>query len=538
MKRRLMAAAAAVILLMTGVFGGGCSAVKETQEAAAVFEHIDKVDDAYRNYYEIFVGSFYDGDQDGIGDLRGIIEKLDYIEGMGFNGIWLTPIMPSPSYHKYDVTDYYAVDPAFGTLEDYKALVEACHERGIVLIIDMVFNHTSSEHPWFQEACEYLTGLGDGEEPDVQICPYVEYYHFAREGKQEVNWHRIGSSEWYYEGVFWSGMPDLALENEAVRAEIEKAADYWLEMGTDGFRLDAAKEYFTGYAEKNTEVLSWFTNYVKSKSRDVRLVAEVWEGQAAIREYYKSGIDSLFNFPAATQDGAIIRTAKKRNSPAEFFDWIIRHRREDLEANPLYIDAPFISNHDTTRISAQCVNDERAMKFAAGLLFMMPGSPFVYYGEEIGMKSQGSKDENKRLPMYWSAVDTEGMPNPPAEADSVEQKFPALDEQLKDPLSIASYYRAALRIRNLYPELARGEIVMAEGECPQGAAIVFRNWQEETCAVVCSTAEGMTQIELDEYGLDGYELKESLEVDEQQTRAEDGVLKLPEYGIAILKPVE
>lgn len=531
MGKRLVGLLMAFVLTVTGICGCGLE-----EKKAGDFAHIDKVDDEYRNYYEIFVGSFYDSNRDGTGDLRGIMEKLDYIEEMGFNGIWLTPIMPSPSYHKYDVTDYYDIDPGFGTLADYQALLEACHERKITLIIDMVFNHTSSEHPWFLEACEYLKGLKAGENPDAEACPYVEYYHFAREGQQEVNWHRIDGSDWYYEGVFWEGMPDLALENEAVREEIEKIADFWLELGTDGFRLDAAKEYFTGYAEKNTEVLSWFTDYVKGKNPGAYLVAEVWEGQAAIQEYYRSRIDSLFNFPAAAQDGAIVRTAKKRNSPAEFFEWVIRHRSADLEANPSYIDAPFISNHDTTRISAQCVNDEKAMKFAAGLLFMLPGSPFVYYGEEIGMKSQGTKDENKRLPMYWSAADATGMPDPPAEADSVEQKFPALDEQLEDPLSIAGYYRAALRIRNLCPELARGEIEMAQGQLPEGVAIVLRNWKEEKCAVVLSTSEGIAEIGLKEYGLDGYELKESLEVDEQRTSLEDGVLKLPEYGIAILKP--
>ena len=110
-------------------------------------EKIELIDDAYRNYYEIFPGSYYDSDGDGSGDLQGIIQKLDYIADMGFNGIWMTPIMPSPTYHKYDVTDYYHIDPSFGTLEDYQALVEACHERGISLLVDMVFNHTSSEHP-------------------------------------------------------------------------------------------------------------------------------------------------------------------------------------------------------------------------------------------------------------------------------------------------------------------------------------------------------------------------------------------------------
>lgn len=353
--------------------------------------------------------------------------------------------------------------------------------------------------------------------------------------KEEVNWHRVGNSEWYYEGIFWDGMPDLALENEAVKRELEKAADFWLEMGTDGFRLDAAKEYFTGYAVKNTEVLTWFSQYVKSVNPNAYLVAEVWEGQAAIAEYYKSGIDSLFNFPAAAQEGAIVKTARKRGEPAEFFDWMIRQRNTDLAANPGYLDAPFISNHDTTRISAQCVNDERQMKFAAGLLLMMPGSPFVYYGEEIGMKSLGTKDENKRLPMYWSAQDKKGMTNPPGNADQVEQKFPSAEEQQKDAQSILNYYKAALKIRNKYPEIARGEISAVTGEFPPQTAALRREWQEESCVILCGTAEGITEIDLQECGLEGYNLKESLTVDGKKIVQEGSVLQLPEYGIALLQ---
>lgn len=504
-------------------------------ESVITYEDVELIDDAYRNYYQIFPGSYYDSDEDGNGDLQGIIQKLDYIEEMGFNGIWLTPIMPSPSYHKYDVTDYYDIHPTLGTLEDYQALLDACHERGIRLIIDMVFNHTSSEHPWFTEAVSYLEGLEDGKEPDLTECPYVGYYHFVKDGEQGVNWYKAGNSDYYYEGVFWSGMPDLALENEAVRKEFEEIAKFWLDMGTDGFRLDAAKEYFTGYAQKNVDVLSWFTQYVKSVNPDAYLVAEVWEGQAAIQEYYTSGIDSLFNFPAATQDGAVIKTARGRVEVKEFFEWMIRQRTADLQANPDYVDAPFISNHDTTRISAHCVNDEADMKYAAGLLMMMPGSPFVYYGEEIGMKSSGTKDENKRLPMYWSAINTEGMTNPPADADEVEQKFASWEEQMQDPSSILQYYRKALYIRNSHPEIARGEISLVEGEFPVGAAAMLHDWNGEKCVVISSNAEETVEVDLAACGLSEYELKESLTVGEEEVVLEKNILKLPSCSIAIFK---
>ncbi|HWQ05864.1 MAG TPA: alpha-amylase family glycosyl hydrolase, partial [Feifaniaceae bacterium] len=202
-------------------------------------------DDNYRTYYEIFVASFYDSDGDGIGDLNGITQKLDYLNDgddktdtdLGFNGIWLMPIMPSPSYHKYDVTDYTAIDPVYGTLEDFQALLDACHARGIRLIIDFVFNHTSAKHPWFLQAVEYYKTLAIGQQPDYDVCPYAAYYHFSTEKKGASGWYRVGNTDWYYEGKFWDQMPDLALENEQVRRELESAAAFWLNMGVDGFRL-------------------------------------------------------------------------------------------------------------------------------------------------------------------------------------------------------------------------------------------------------------------------------------------------------------
>jgi len=152
-------------------------------------QELNIIDDNYRNFYEIFVYSFYDSDGDGIGDINGIISKLDYINDgddstdsdLGFNGIWLMPIMPSTTYHKYDVKDYYNIDPQYGTLEDFKKLIKECKARDIKLIIDLVFNHTSAQHPWFTQAVHYLESLKEGEEPDLTVCPYVGYYNFAKE---------------------------------------------------------------------------------------------------------------------------------------------------------------------------------------------------------------------------------------------------------------------------------------------------------------------------------------------------------------------
>lgn len=509
-------------------------------------QDLNIINDNYRNFYEIFVYSFYDSDGDGIGDLNGVISKLDYINDgdnstnsdLGFNGIWLMPIMPATTYHKYDVTDYYSIDPQYGTLDDFKRLVEECHKRDIHLIIDFVFNHTSAKHPWFLKAVSYLEGLKDGEEPDLKECPYVGYYHFTKESNGSKSYHRAGNSDWYYECVFWDQMPDLALENEQVRSEIEKIAKYWLDLGVDGFRLDAAKEYYTGEISRNAEVLQWFTDYVKSIKNDAYIVAEVWDVAESISSYYESGIPSLFNFPVSQHDGLITTTVRKLGASTgkSFAKSLLNLYEKYKGSNPAYIDAPFVSNHDTTRISAQCVNDEDQMKMSAGVLLTMNGSPFVYYGEEIGMNSMGSKDENKRLPMQWSKTDTTGMTKGPGNADKVEQKFSPVDEQMEDPLSIYNYYKRAIRIRNENPEIARGDLSIIEELCNKDICAIKKVYQGSEIVLLYNFSKESNKVSLVDAGLKNLEIRGYLTVDKDEVTMESDVVIMPKYAIAILKP--
>jgi alpha-amylase len=508
-------------------------------------QELNIIDDNYRNFYEIFVYSFYDSDGDGIGDIKGIISKLDYINDgdnttdsdLGFNGIWLMPIMPSTTYHKYDVTDYYNIDPQYGTLEDFKELIKECKARDIKLIIDLVFNHTSAKHPWFTQAVQYLESLKDGEEPDLKVCPYVGYYNFTKENNGSRSYYKAGNSDWYYEGVFWDQMPDLNLGNEQVRKEIEDIAKFWLDLGVDGFRLDAAKEFYSGEKQRNVDVLKWFTDYVKSVKEDAYIVAEVWEEEAAISTYYESGIPSLFNFPLSQHNGLITSTVRKlgTSTAKSFAKSLVSLYEKYSEGNKEFIDAPFISNHDTTRISAQCVNNEDQMKMAAGMLLTMNGSPYVYYGEEIGMNSMGSKDENKRLPMQWSATDTTGIPEAPEAAEKVTQKFPPADEQRKDPLSIYNYYKRAVRIRNENPELARGEVSVIE-ELGSTDICAFKKVYEGSEIVILYNIsnEGKT-VAIGDAGLAGLNIRGYLSVDGSEVTLADNIVTMPKYSIVILK---
>lgn len=506
-------------------------------------EALDIIDDNYRNYYEIFVGSFYDSDGDGMGDLQGVIEKLDYINDgddktdsdLGFNGIWLMPIMPSNTYHKYDVKDYYAIDENYGTMEDMEKLIEECHKRGIRLIIDLVFNHTSAEHPWFTEACDYLEKLPEGVEPDVSQCKYVDYYNFAKDKSGINTWHQVGNSDYYYECMFWDQMPDLNLDNENVRKEIEDIASFWLNKGVDGFRLDAAKEYFSGQVEKNVEVLSWFSDYVKSVDKDAYIVGEVWENSDTIAQYYASGVTSLFDFPLSQADGRIGRTVWGQADDKSFTEAVESIDSKYRAQNPDYIDAPFISNHDTTRVGAQYAYNEDQVKYAAGLLLTQGGSPFVYYGEEIGMASKGNKDENKRLAMYWSKEDTTGITKDPVGADSVEQKFDPVDEQMEDENSIYNYYKKAIRIRNTYPEIARGTAEPVTSITEKNLSAVTKTWEDAAIGIIYNSSEEEAQISLKDMGMENMSVCNSLTVDGSEIDSSKDEIKMPPYSIVFLK---
>ena len=270
--------------------------------------YVEPVDDEYRNFYEIFVWSFLDTDNDGIGDLNGVTEKLPYIKENGFNGIWLMPITVGTSYHKYDVENYYDVDPQFGTLEDMRNLVAKAHALEIDIIIDLVVNHSSSDNPWFKEACAYLVEHG---QPGGQ---YGDYYNFSQSQKQ--GYQRVPSSAWYYECQFTGTMPDLNLDSQAVRDEVKSIMEFWLsDVGVDGFRLDAVTSFYTNSTAKSIEFLSYLNDTAKAIKPDCYIVGEAWLGNnKAVREYYASGIDSFFCFPLATGTGLVADALKDKGN--------------------------------------------------------------------------------------------------------------------------------------------------------------------------------------------------------------------------------
>lgn len=541
----LLLAAVLLCSAMTGCSGGE---KEDTSTALGIMRKYNKVqpkeiDDNYRSCYEVFVYSFYDSNGDGIVDLKGLTERLDYINDgdpstdtdLGCTGIWLMPIMPSPSYHKYDVTDYMDIDPQYGTMEDFKAFLEAAHQRGIDVIIDFVMNHTSSDHPWFQEASGYLRGLEAGAEPDLAACPYVDYYNFSL----EPSTCKLEGTEWYYEAPFWSGMPDLNLKSEAVRAELEEIVDFWLELGIDGFRLDAAKEFVSGATEANIEILTWFNDMVKSKKSDAFIVAEVWTDLSTYSQYYASGV-SCFNFSFGNSDGVIPNTVKHiGNANASSYGKAIMKLQDALSAyDPDYIDSPFYTNHDMGRAAGHYFNEYSAYqtKMAQALNLLMSGSTFLYYGEELGMKGSG-KDENKRAPMYWSDdAGYAGLCSGPADMEDFDMKFPSFEDQKADGDSIFWFVAQTIRLRNAYPAIARGTAVLEEALSNENVCVLRKTWGEEEVLLAFNISEAAQSVDLSGVTVSGGdpEIGGVLVTSAEEPVLEDGHLSMPMYSVVVL----
>jgi glycosidase len=350
-------------------------------------------------WYEIFVRSWYDTNGDGIGDLDGVTAKLDYLKSIGVSGIWLMPINPSPSYHGYDVTDYYGINPQYGTLADFRHLLAEAHKRHIKVIIDLVINHTSDRHPWFQAARD-------------SASPYHRWYSWAgphtdlqaADAAGAQAWHALGDA--HYLGDFSSNMPDLDYDTPAVRREMVKVGQYWLKMGVDGFRLDAAQHiYYDFKADVDNPLtlqknLAWWAEFRRGLdviNPSAYVVGEVTRDTAEDLAPYFKPLDAAFDFPLAKH---LVDSAKHERGDG--LGDLLAHTDATYRkvAGKSGVDAPFLSNHDQERVMSQLDGNPQHMRMAAAMLLTLPGHPFVYYGEELGMR--GTKpDPDLREPMRW-----------------------------------------------------------------------------------------------------------------------------------------
>ena len=430
--------------------------------------------------YEIFVRSFYDSDADGIGDLNGLTQKLDYVKQLGADCIWLMPVAESPSYHGYDVTNYYRIEPDYGTNEDFKQFAAEAHRRGIKVLVDLVLNHMSSEHPFFQEALQ------------DSASPHRDWFRWSATGGN--NWHRSAVRDEYYYGFFWSGMPDLNFENPAVREEAKRVARFWLEeMGVDGFRLDAVRHLVEqGDTVSNTAgthaVLREFGQQVRAIAPRSFTIGEVWDSTGALLPYYPDQLDAYFAFELSD---AILDAVRTR-SAQRLFGGYLRLQR----AFPADRWAPFLRNHDQTRTLTALGGDIARAKVAATLLLTLPGLPFVYYGEEIGMTGD-KPDERLRTPMHWTRAPaagfTRGTPWESLQPDSLTANVAA---QGVDTGSLLSLYRRLIHLRAANVALGAGELEPLVATSDAVAAYLRRAGDRVVLVVVNLSATPLAGVTL------------------------------------------
>jgi len=444
-------------------------------------------------FYEIFVRSFYDSNTDGIGDFNGITQRLDYLNDgdpntstdLGVTGIWLMPIFPSPSYHGYDVLDYSGVNADYGTMADFTNLLSEAHKRGIRVIIDLVLNHTSDQHPWFQMAADPNSPFHDW-----YIWSDTNPGYLGPWGEQV--WHPLNGR--YYYGVFSARMPDLNFRNPDVTAEMEKVAKHWLDLGVDGFRLDGAKHIIEeGSIQANSaSTHAWwkgFRTFYKQINPQAMTVGEIWD-TTAINSAYLQGdeFDLAFDFYLAGLTIQAINEGKAKTATDQL-------QLSYASVPPLQF-ATFLTNHDQDRLMSQLGNDPRKVKAAASLLLTAPGTPFIYYGEEIGMQGQ-KPDQQIRAPMQWSAGTSAGFSTvPPWQTLGPDWSHSDVSLEDGDPESILSHYRALIQARNQHAALRVGDLTMATTGNDALYGILRVSQQEAVLVLVNLSGEPVTNYAL------------------------------------------
>lgn len=434
-------------------------------------------------FYEVFVRSFFDQNGDGIGDFKGLTQKLDYLndgnpethDDLGITGIWLMPMMPSPSYHGYDVTNYYGTEQDYGTMQDFDDFIAAAHARGIKVIIDLVMNHSSSQHPWFTQSTNSQND-------------YRNWYIWSDNNPGTVGpwgqtvWHPRNGD--YFYGLFWDGMPDLNYTHSPVKEEMFNVVKFWLDKGVDGYRLDAIKYLIEdGSLLENTNqtysLLEEFNTVYKAENPEAFTVGEVWSSTPSIIPYVQNDrLDVCFEFGLA---GAILDAVNNGNPES-----IETHLETVKQSYPMLQYATFLTNHDIDRVFSTLGASADKMKLAATMYLTLPGIPFVYYGEEIGMTGTGDH-LNIRRPMQWTngshAGFSSGTPWQSIGSNYASNNVSTMDQ---NPGSILSHYKKLIRIRNEQEALRRGQTILLENNNDQVFSFA-RIHQDDAVFVVANT---------------------------------------------------
>ncbi len=500
--------------------------------------------------YSLDVETFQDANGDGIGDFTGLTNRLDYLATLGITCIWLLPFYPTPNRDNgYDITDYYTVDPRLGSLGDFVLFTRGAHDRGMRVIVDLVINHTSDQHPWFQAART---------NPD---SPFHEYYVWSKEkpdeahtgmvfpGKQESTWTYDEAAGAYYHHRFYKHQPDLNIANPAVRAEIAKIMGFWLELGVSGFRVDAApfvielhemdgdktQDHYA-YLRDLREFLSW-------RRGDAILLAEANVPPDKIDEYFGDGtkMHMLFNFllnqhlflALARGEAEPLQRALQAIPPippsSQWANFIRNHDELDLgrlskeeladvrQAFNLTDDTWLYERGPRRRLPPMLHNDQRRIALAYSLLFTLPGTPVLRYGEEIGMGDDLSLPEREsvRTPMQWDDTTNGGFSSAPAEKlvlpvihdDEFGYKRVNVMNQEREGESLLNCIEQMIRARRLCPEFGWGEWRLLDTQDPAvlmhccewrgNMVIAVHNFSAEPRSVTLDLADRSTQRIID-----------------------------------------
>ena len=506
------------------------------------------------------VETYMDANGDGVGDFEGLTQRLDYIAGLGITCIWLMPFYPTPNKDNgYDVMDYYNVDPRLGTLGDFVEFTRQAYERGIRIIVDLVINHTSDQHPWFQAACK------------DENSKYRNYYVWSKEkpedieegivfpGFQKSTWTYNEEAGAYYAHRFYDHQADLNLTNPQVRQEIQKVMGFWLALGVSGFRLDAA-QFLIEIRENKTQFnvdslyiyLKEIRDFLSWRRGDAILLAEVNVSVDELLPYFGNGdkMQMLFNFfvnqhlfLALAQEKAapLVEALKSLPNIPEIGQWanFIRNHDEltldklsdaqqDEIAAALAPDREqmWIFDRGIRRRFAPMVDgDPRRLRLAYSLMLTLPGTPVINYGEELGMGDDLSLEERNpaRTPMQWSSEANAGFSTAPPEQlvlpvvkeGKYSYKHLNVLEQRRDPKSLLNWMERAIRMRKECPEFGWGkyQIISADNPCifshrcewHSGVVIAVHNLAREACTVTLELEEGDGERLIDLLGDQPYE---------------------------------
>lgn len=427
--------------------------------------------------YQIFVASFCDSDGDGVGDLRGIINKLDYLgNDLNVDVLWLTPIQMSDSYHGYDCYDYYGIDPKFGTNADYRELVYKAHQRGMKVIMDLVVNHTSTRNEWFVKSKQGVIETVTYQDGTTAQVKYRDFYRWSQSkiwDHDNVKRSCDAGGGWYYYSSFGSSMPELNYDCQAVRNAMADVGAYWMNFGLDGFRMDAIKHVFmwdestnSGSDDrrgdgdyiynltKNVEFFKEFNYKLKSKYPHCFLLGEQLDGNADNVAPFYAGMDSLFDFCTFFNLPNKIKGGNVSDVCGMFNNNSLRYNQYRGNGNRP-INSMISSNHDLDRLQSQLSSEEQRKLYFA-IIMTMPGLSWIYYGDEIGLVgyhvSQETGDDGRRQSMKW----TSNWENKCTAIRDLNLNNSTVSVADQGNNSLLSYVKELTRIRNANPTLING----------------------------------------------------------------------------------